>query len=338
MKIKKSNIRDVASRAGVSIATVSRILNGEGSFNRDTILGVEKAVAELDYRRSTGSLQKGRADTLTIALSISDFDLLDPLYWDLVKGIYDTVALHSCAISLHVFKGRSDTGAGLAEDFRRAGAAGVIFVPYAHTAPDALSDAGPGIPVVFLDRTLPGRMESSVVAENELGGYQAARYLIQLGHRSLLYMGGLSALSTERDRRRGFMKALAESGLSCEPGNLLEGGFELHLARQAMRERLGKERNFSAIFASNDVMAFGVKEALDEAGLRVPEDLSLVGYDNIPYAAALGLTTISQPSYDMGMSALLLLLDHIQGRQEGPRQRRLSPSLLIRRTCGRAAV
>jgi DNA-binding LacI/PurR family transcriptional regulator len=70
----------------------------------------------------------------------------------------------------------------------------------------------------------------------------------------------------------------------------------------------------------------------------VPEDLSLVGYDNIPYAAALGLTTISQPSYDMGMSALLLLLDHIQGRQEGPRQRRLSPSLLIRRTCGRAAV
>jgi LacI family transcriptional regulator len=336
MKTKKSNIRDVASRAGVSIATVSRILNGEGTFHPETIRGVEKAVAELGYVRSTVSVQKGKQGAVTIALAISDIDLLNPFYWELMKGIYDTVDLHSCSITLRVYQGLTDTGAGLAEELRRSGAKGVIFVPYVATSPLALADAGPELPVVFLDRSLAGRPESSVVCDNEVGGYQAAKYLLQLGHRDILYMGGLEALSTERGRRAGFMRALAEAGLACAPGNILEGGFELHLAREAMKARLKRSRDFSAIFASNDVMAFGVKEALDEAGLRVPEDLSLAGYDNIPFSTALGLTTVGQPAYDMGMNALLLLLDHIQGRQEGPRQRRLAPSLLIRRSCDRA--
>jgi DNA-binding LacI/PurR family transcriptional regulator len=117
---------------------------------------------------------------------------------------------------------------------------------------------------------------------------------------------------------------------------LIEGGVERRSAFTAMTKRLQSSYDFTAVFASNDMMAFEVKEAFDQVGLRVPEDLSLMGYDNIPFSAALGLTTVDQRAYEIGRNALLLLLDYIQKRRSDPKSIVLSPGLIIRKSCGRA--
>jgi LacI family transcriptional regulator len=335
MKTRKSSMRDVAARAGVSIATVSRVIAGTGTFSPDTVTRVREAVAALGYRRVAGTLARGRADRLTVAFSVSDIDLLNPFFWELAKGIYDTSAVHACGIALRVFQARVDSGEGIEDELRRSGTAGVIYVPHEASTREAVIDAAAGFPLVLLDRTIAGAEADCVVAENGPGARQAAQYLLQLGHRRILYVGGPAALSTERERRAGFLQGLAEAGPGLAPVDVLEAGFELHLARAAVRDRLEGARDFTAVFASNDLMAFGAKEALDAAGLRVPEDVSLVGFDNIPFSGTLGLTTMSQNSYDMGRSALQLLLDRIHGRAGTPRRMTYEPSLMIRRSCRR---
>ena len=335
MRSKQTNIRDVAKHAGISIATVSRILNGEGSFSPETVKTVERSVKELGYRRSGGSVVRGRVDSPTIALVVSDVDLLDPYYWEIVRGLYDTTEIHACGVNLRVFRDIADTGAGLWEELRKGGADGAIFVPGLATDPASLGPARRAFPVVLLDRVLPGWEQGVVTTDNAEGAGQAARYLAKLGHREIAYLGAPPSLPNEAEKREGFRRALGEEGLALAPENLLEGGFERESARAALRARLAGPRGFTALFASTDLIAFGAKEALDQAGLAVPRDLSLVGFGNIPFAAGLGLTTVGVPTYDMGRTALLQLLDLIQGRVEEPRRSRLPSGLVIRASCER---
>ena len=335
MRSKQTNIRDVAKQAGVSIATVSRILNGEGSFSKATIKNVEKTVKELGYHRSGGSVVRTQVAAPTIALVVSDIDLLDPYYWEIVRGLYDTTEIHACGVNLRVFRDLTDRGEGLLEELRKGGADGAILVPGLATDAASLGTPRRAFPVVLLDRVLPGWEQGTVTADNAEGAGQAARYLAKLGHREIAYLGAPPALQNEAEKREGFRRALAEEGLALAAENLIEGGVERLSAREALRARLASPSAFSALFASTDLLAFGAKEALDMGGLRVPEDLSLIGYGNIPFSAALGLTTVGVPAYDMGRNALLQLLDQIQGRVEEPRRSILPAGLCIRGSCGR---
>ena len=336
MKIKKSNIRDVANKAGVSIATVSRILNGSPGFTETTKQSVEQAVSELNYRQSIGTLRKAKDSPFSVTLVVSDIDLMNPFYWELIRGFYDTLDVHSCSVDLRIYQGFKDTGMELADELRKSGTNGVVFIPGMNSDSRVFEDAGRDFPVLFVDRLPREGNLCSVVSDNHLGSYQAAKYLVQLGHRRIAYMGSPDCLNTERERRAGFLNGLQESGLTLAAENLIEGGFERRSAFEAMTKRLRNPYDFSAIFSSNDMMAFEVKEALDQAGLRVPEDLSLMGYDNIPFSAALGLTTVDQRAYEIGRNALLLLLDYIQKRRNDPKSIVLSPGLIIRKSCGRA--
>jgi DNA-binding LacI/PurR family transcriptional regulator len=334
MKVKRSNIRDVARHAGVSIATVSRVLNGTGSFSPETIKTIESSVKELQYHHTVGSIVRSRSGLPTIALVVSDLDLIDPYAWEIIRGLYVETESHPCNINLQVFRGVSDDCMGLGHELRKTGVDGVIFIPGLMTAASALDELGPGFPLVFLDRNLPGRSEAAIMADNHDGAMQAARYLAKLGHTRMLYIGNPASLSTEREKREGFLAGLAAENLSLASGNLVEGGFERQNTKDALRERLAVDKDFSAIFVSSDLLAFGAKEALDQAGLLVPQDISLVGYGNIPFSAALGLTTVSVNAYDMGKDALRLLMDLLQGRSQ--QRRSISQAgLVIRSSCGR---
>lgn len=335
VKTKQSNIRDVAREAGVSIATVSRILNGNSGFNDATKQNVENAISDLNYRRAKGTLSLSKAAAVSITLVISDIDLMNPFFWELIKGFYDTLDIHSCSVNLRIFQGMNDTGDGLADELKKSGADGVVFISSMKTDINVLKDAGDELPVLFVDR-LPREGDLySVVSDNHLGSYQAAKYLVQLGHQRIAYVGGPENFSTERERRAGFLQGLKESALTVEAENLLEGGFERLPAHLAIEKRLKSPFDFTAVFAANDLMAFGVKEALDQAGLKVPEDISLMGYDNIMFSTALGLTTVDQRAYEIGRNALLLLLDYIHKRRTVPKHILVSPGLIIRKSCRR---
>jgi DNA-binding LacI/PurR family transcriptional regulator len=237
---------------------------------------------------------------------------------------------------MKIYAGYRDTGEGFRDELRAAGATGVILVPSPSTRAEALGSPADWPPLVVVERTVDGFDASSVTVDNREGACQATRYLLKLGHTGFAWLGGQEELSTERERFAGFRQALAEAGLACLPGNVLRGGFELAAARAAVEDRLKRPRDFTAILAASDVMAFGAKEALDRAGLAVPRNVSLVGFDDIAFSSALGLTTVAQPSYLIGRNALVMLMALVAGRVTAPRHDLLLPGLNIRTTCGAA--
>ena len=333
MKPKRSNIRDVARHAGVSIATVSRVLNGTGSFSPQTVRTVGASVRELGYQ-VVGSVARRGADLQSVAVVISDLDLIDPYAWEMLRGLYVETESRPCNINLHVFRSVSDDCTGLGRELRKVRTDGVIFIPGLATAASALDDLGPGTPLVFLDRSLPDRQQAAVVADSYDGALQVARYLAKLGHSRVAYLGAPATLSTERGKRAGFRTGLEAEGLTLAAEDVIEAGFERESARDALRERLSAGRDFSALFVSSDLLAFAAKEALDQAGLAVPRDISLVGYGNIPFSAALGLTTVNVNAYDMGGDALRLLMDLLDGRTQ-TRPAMGQAGLVVRTSCGR---
>jgi DNA-binding LacI/PurR family transcriptional regulator len=174
-----------------------------------------------------------------------------------------------------------------------------------------------------------------VTSNNEEGAYQAITYLLSLGHRDVVFLSGPAHLSTSVARLAGYRNGLAEFGVAEAQERIvlsdttLEGGY-----RETMR-LVASRVPFTAIFASNDLMAFGAWKALEESGLRVPDDVSIIGYDDIPFAEYVNMTTIAQPSYELGRNALMLLMDLIKGLRRPPQKILLRDSLIIRRSCRR---
>ncbi len=333
MAKRASTVRDVAKKAGVSITTVSRVLNKGGGISDATVERVEKAMRDLNYVRTRAVATRANARTL-VGLVIPDVALTDPHFIEILRGLYDTCDTYDAGLYMKIYAGYQDTGEVFRDELRAAGADGVILVPSSSTRAEALGSPADWPPLVVVERTIEGFDASSVVVDNREGACQATRYLLKLGHTRFAWIGGQENLSTERERHAGFRQALDEAGLACAPHNVLRGGFELGAARVAMEERLKRPLDFTAVLAANDVMAFGAKEALDRAGRRVPGDVSLVGFDDIAFSSALGLTTVAQPSYLIGRNALVMLMALIAGRVTGPRHDLLLPGLSIRTTCG----
>jgi LacI family transcriptional regulator len=333
MAKRASTVRDVAKKAGVSITTVSRVINKGGGISGATVERVEKAMRDLNYVRNRAVATRANARAL-IGLVIPDVALTDPHFIEILRGLYDTCDTYDAGLYMKIYAGYQDTGEGFRDELGAAGATGVVLVPSPSTRADALGSPADWPPLVVVERTLEGFDASSVVVDNREGAYQATRYLLKLGHTGFAWLGGQEELSTERERFAGFRQALAEAGLACPAGNVLRGRFELAAARAAVEERLKLPRDFTAVLAASDVMAFGAKEALDRAGLAVPRSVSLVGFDDIPFSSALGLTTVAQPSYLIGRNALVMLMALVAGRVTAPRHDQLLPGLSIRTTCG----
>jgi LacI family transcriptional regulator len=161
----------------------------------------------------------------------------------------------------------------------------------------------------------------------------ATRYLLSLGHRSIAYLAGPLSINTEPIRYSGYKRALTESGIDPEAQVYLQGDYSFEKARILVTELMGSSRHVTAIFASNDFMALGAREALSELEIRVPEDVSLMGFDDVPFSALLSLTTISQPAFDLGKNALILLGDVMNQRIEKPTEIMLPTRIVIRNSC-----
>jgi LacI family transcriptional regulator len=215
-----------------------------------------------------------------------------------------------------------------------AGVAGVILVPSGDKSPGYAFLREKGTHVVLLDRVLEGDQASSVVSNDEEGGYMATTYLVHLGHQSVLYVGGSRNTSTEKARLTGYRRALQEHGLPVRNELVTEGSFDSE-SSYAVMSRILREKPpaFSAVFAGNDLIAIGIKKALEERGLKVPQDASLVGYGDMPFSAPLSLTSVSCPAYEMGKSALTLLVHGIEHKYISSRKILLRPTLVLRSSC-----
>ena len=329
-------LKDVAREAGVSSATVSRYLNGTARLTDSTRADVERAIRGLGYRpnRVARRLRVTSGHAHLIGLLIPDMQ--NPFFTDIGRGVEDLARARGYTVIL----GHSDDSVPREELyldlFRSESVDGIILptVRQGHIEADDLTRDG--IPVVCVDRSAACCVDT-VVSDNERGAREATDHLIRLGHRRIGFVSGLADISTSRERLAGYRAALGAAGLEAE-ALVRAGDSRQQSGLDRTRELLDLPAPPTAILAGNNLMTLGALSAIRERGLRVPQDLSLVSYDDVPWASAFNppLTAVSQPGYEMGRHAAALLLRRIESPDVPVEVTVLEPSLIVRGSSGKA--
>ena len=329
----RPTLRDVAREAGVSIKTVSRVVNGEPAVNPATAERVNEVVVRLGYRPNqlARSLQGRRSRTIGLMIA----DVSNPFYAACVKAVEEEARERGYALILCA----SDEDAEIERAYiglltqRRVD--GLLLVPAADGHEYLREEQAAGLPVVTLDRPADGIPTDTVVVRNRAGAREATTHLIRVhGHRRIAFVGAGEHLYTTRKRLEGYREALREAGLE-EIRRV--GAPDIASAARATRELLELPGPLTAIFAMNNLITVGVLQALERIGLRVPEDVALVGFDDFELAAVLRphLTLVRQPAAELGRRAASLLFDRLEEAQP-PEVRRvvLETELIVRESCG----
>jgi LacI family transcriptional regulator len=309
---RKVTIKDVAREAGVSYSTVSRVVNDYKYVNPDTREKVAEAMERLGYiaNQQARSLVKGRSQV--IGLLIHSFET--SYVAEIVRGIDDAIAEAQYDLLLYTTHRRAERETTYVLNIVHGLADGLLVVlpRGAETYMDSLSKQN--YPFVLIDFQATSDGVYAVGATNWQGAFDATTHLIELGHTRIGFITGDLFVGSSEERLSGYRDALAANGLPFEVDLICQGDFFKPKGFDAGRAFLALDRPPTAIFASNDEMAFGVMEAALGLGYRVPEDVSIVGFDDIPQAADThpALTTVRQPLREMGMAATRLLLDLIE--------------------------
>ncbi|MBN1835928.1 MAG: LacI family DNA-binding transcriptional regulator [Spirochaetales bacterium] len=328
---KATTIRDVAARAQVSVATVSNVLNDKRTVAPAIREAVLQVVEEIGYARSPR--QQLRTPRLTRFIGLISADVTDPIMTLIFKGIENVGRIHGYTSILCDSENSVELEREHIESLMRKGVDGLLIVPSSDSLCCAEEIRRRELPFVAVDRRVRDADVSYVVSDNTEGAYQAVKYLLSLGHRDIAFLSGRSNLSTATERFVGYRKALEEWGVPLEEELVRPGDFEWEGAFESISGLVRGKVPFTAVFAANDVMAFAAKEALEQNGLRVYDDVSLIGYNDFLYASAISLTTVALEPLEMGRNAALLLFDLIEKRRTPPYHVTMKPRLIIRSSC-----
>ena len=322
-------IKHVSARAGVSQATVSRVINGTTRVSHDKKLKVEKAVKELGYRPN--SIAQALASSRTGSVGIVVPELGGPFY----SGILHCIEEHLRRFGYHaIVTAGSNTEQGQREsvEFLLGRRVDALILHAQHLTDDYLITLEEQrVPVVVVNRFIPEMNQSCIDIDNELGGKLATQYLLQKGHTEIACITGPLDKSDARGRLQGYRVALEEAGLTYNEALISEAGFTEETGAIATKKLLKRKCRFSAIFASNDHMAFGAFEVLRSEGLSIPNDVSLVGFDDNLFARYLtpALTTINFPIEQMSIEAVQLTLQKLNKNKRDVNFK-LNPALVVR--------
>ena len=329
---KRTTIKDVAALAGVSFATVSRALDDRPEISRETKEKVRAACVQLGYVPNLAA--KGLTGQATHTLGVIVPDISNPYFAGVATAIEQKASEEGYQVLLSNSMRSSEQEMRGIDNFLSRQVDGILISAVSLQSQAQHKAILGNLPCVYLGVN-HGEDCSYVMTDNETGAYEATRYLVELGHRDILFLGGRPTSQTRTLRLRGFCRALAEAGPT---GRDLpapsEGGQMREWSYHAARELLGGGHLPDAIFAYSDITALKIMEAAEECGVRIPDDVSLVGYDNISFAALprIHLTTVSQHKYHQGRMAVERLLEQIGGSRKQTVDL-LRPELMIRSTC-----
>ncbi|MDT0317493.1 LacI family DNA-binding transcriptional regulator [Streptomyces millisiae] len=337
---RRSTIRDVARQAGVSVATVSRVLADNYPVTHATRAKVLRAVRQLDYVANAHAKALAGTGVETLAL------VLDDITWSafaqIGAGVEQEAARRGRLCLVCTTQGDRQRELAVVNLMREQHAAAVILVggiQYTAEYRERMSQFARSLDSVGSRLVLCGRpplgedLPATVVEyDNEGGAYGATAHLLSLGHRGILFVGVQEGQSTADGRLVGYRRALADYQVPAVPALEREAVFQRDAGLRAVREALRERVAFTAVFAATDMVALGALEALREAGRRVPEDVSLVGYDDIPMVSELTprLTTVHVPYQELGRTAARLVLDRREGIGGAEDRVRLSTHVVVR--------
>lgn len=330
---RSAGVKDVAAAAGVSLGTVSNVLNRPDRVSARTRERVEKAMADLGFVRNESArlLRAGRSNTLAYVM----LDATNPFFTDVAQGIEGAAEQHD----LSLFLCNSDNSAARERTYltrlQEQRVQGVLITPVDPDEPLLDEVVRHGTPVVIVDRVRDVASHCSVAVDDVLGGRIAAEHLIDLGHRRVAFVGGPERIGQVRDRRSGARAAFEAAGL---PGTDF-----VEVATEALTVAEGRNAGEriagmpaaarpTAAFCANDLLALGLLQKCVGLGLRVPDDLAIVGYDDIEFAAAAAvpLTSVRQPRRQLGRRATELLLDEATNPEHRHEQVLFTPELVAR--------
>lgn len=309
--LRMATIRDVAKRAGVAPITVSRVMNNSGYVKPETRRRVEEAAAELHYvpNMLAHSFRSKRTNTLALVLP----DITNPFWTTVARGVEDVAGAQGFSVFFcNTDENETKQSRYLAALLRRR-VDGVLLAPVTNNSAPVQMLLRQNVSVVVLDRRVED-VEVDIVRGDSIGGaYQLVRHLVDLGHRQIAVLSGPANLSVSQDRVAGYARALNEAGLAIDPTLVTFGAFTVESGRDRMQALLARRPRPTAIFAGNNFIAAGALTVMREAGLRTPEDISVVVFDDLPdpYVFEPKLTVAVQPAYELGQVAAQRLLQKI---------------------------
>jgi len=326
-------IKDVAERAGVSTATVSRALSG-GSVREDLKKRVIEAAQALKFRPNRAARNLRAGSTRTIGVLIPDIE--NPFFTSVICGIEEVVQAAGYSLLLANFNESPERERALLAAFHAEGVAGLIFTASCSLTSQYQPMIEAGIPMVAVSR-LPGRLKvDQVTVANEEGARAAVAHLIGLGHKRIAMINGPVNVSTAEERQRGYERAFLDAGLRVPEDLTVHCDFRQNAGFAAVSELLERSRRPTAIFAASNLLTLGALEAIHQLDLKIPEDVAIVGFDDMAWAKSLRppLTTVAQPALEVGRSAARMLLERIQQPDTPRRQVVLETTLIVRASCG----
>jgi len=329
---RRPTMKDVAQHAGVSVSTVSYVLNGTGPVANERRDRVLDAVRILDYTPNESARSLKRRSASTIGLVVPD---LANLFFSLVaEGVEHAASKRDVLVVLCVPEATDEPESHHAQLLRSQRLDGVIYLSSGATSPGAIIELARSGSVVLVDEHVPGFELPAVVSDSRKGARAVAAHVLAEGHERVAVLGGPSALWTAQQRLAGYREAIAAAGLDPDEVAVYVGDYReqsgVALAAQALALPVGERP--TALLCANDLMAIGALQHCRSAGLRVPEDVSLVGFDDLPFVSLIDppLTTVRQPARQMGARAVEMLFDTLAGREVAQPLERLPVEVEIR--------
>lgn len=335
-KSKSSNratVKEVSAAAGVSTATVSRVLAGFDEVSEQTRQRVLDAAKALNYQPNRNARNLRKSTTSKIGVIISDIQ--NPFFGSVVRGVEKNTIQDDYTLVL----GNSDENPQREQKIiammLEEGVAGIILVPTSANPGEYRELFASETPCVVIDRQLPIADIDMVLVDGAAGAEMAVEHLVALGHTRIGYVGGLPHLSVMHARARGYLAALQKHGIPVLADYMRQGNNRQSGGYAAVRELVGLEQPPSALLIANNLMTLGGLQAIHEHGLEIPDHISVVGFDDMDWAPSLRppLTVVSQPAFEMGELAAAILLDRICNPEQPHQVRVLDTRLITRASC-----
>ena len=331
-------IREVADRAGVSLGTVSNVLNRPELVAETTRTRVISVIDELGFVRNASAHQLRAGTSRAVGLVV--IDVANPFFTEMARGAEDAANEAGLVVILCNSDGSTDKEQKYLRLLEEQRVAGVLITPVQRRPPSLTKLRERGTATVLLDRAGRRREQCSVAVDDVYGGRIAAEHFVDLGHRRVALVNGPSDIKQCADRRRGFVAGLEACTEKIDLREIIAPAMNVKQGEEAAVELAGLPKLPSAVFCTNDLLAVGLLRGLLSQGLRVPDDVAIIGYDDIVFAssAIVALTSVRQPAYEIGRTGMELLMDEARDSEHKHRNVVFKPELVVRTsTVGDAA-
>lgn len=327
-------IKDVARRAEVSVSTVSRVLNDQPYVADELRLRVLDAIDELGYKPSRVA-QRLRA-TKSRLVGVIFSDIANPFYIDVLRGIEHALSSDGMSVLISNTNGDQARENEIIRVMQLEGVAGILIAPTREESAAICEVAATGLPVVVVDRQMMDSQIDTVLVDNFKGSLSAVQHLIQLGHQQIGVISGPLHLTSGRERYAGYLQAMSDAKLEVRSNLTRFGDYRQSSGYALAQELITLPDPPTALFVANNVMTLGALNGIHQIGRKIPDEIAVIGFDDLSWAVSLNppLTTVAQPTFDIGAKAAELLLARIADHDRPPRTVMLNTRLMVRESCG----